>query len=434
MAAGAIALLLLSGAWNDLSLLKEYANRADSFWQEARQHLWLAFGSMAAACPVGLLLGILAHRFRRLRTAILQVLNICRRFEHRAFGILIAPLGYLATHVPLAAALGIRGIGAAPAFIALFLYSLLPVVANTVTGLNQVPAAVTDAARGMGLSVRQRLRQVELPLALPVILAGIRIALVQNIGLATVAALIGGGGFGTFVFQGIGQTAIDLVLLGALPTVALSFVTAIVFDAIIDLTRRGPVIEIEHLTKRYGETVVVDDVSFRVEEGTIAVVVGTSGAGKSTLLRMINRLVEPSAGRVLIDGRDTLSIPEDELRHSIGYVIQGYGLFPHRTVSQNIATVPFSSAGTGRGSRPASRSCWICSSSIRRNSQASFRMSCRAAAAARRRGAGVAAKPALLLMDEPFGALDPVIRGKAQEDLWRSSAVSAPPSFSSRTT
>jgi osmoprotectant transport system permease protein len=241
VAAGAIALLLLSGAWNDLSLLKEYANRADSFWQEARQHLWLAFGSMAASCLVGLPLGILGYRVRRVRAAILQILNIVQTVPSIAlFGILIAPLGYLAAHVPLAAALGIRGIGAAPAFIALFLYSLLPVVANTITGLNQVPAAVTDAARGMGLSPRQRLWQVELPLALPVILAGIRIALVQNIGLATVAALIGGGGFGTFVFQGIGQTAIDLVLLGTLPTVALSFATAIVFDAIIDLTRRGP--------------------------------------------------------------------------------------------------------------------------------------------------------------------------------------------------
>jgi osmoprotectant transport system permease protein len=113
------------------------------------------------------------------------------------------------------------------------------VVANTVTGLNQVPAAVTDAARGMGLSARQRLWQVELPLALPVILAGIRIVLVQNLGLATVAALIGGGGFGTFVFQGIGQTAIDLVLLGAIPTVVLSFAAAIILDAIIDLSRRG---------------------------------------------------------------------------------------------------------------------------------------------------------------------------------------------------
>jgi osmoprotectant transport system permease protein len=81
--------------------------------------------------------------------------------------------------------------------------------------------------------------QIELPLALPVILAGIRIVLVQNLGLATIAALIGGGGFGTFVFQGIGQTAIDLVLLGAIPTVVLSFVAAIVLDAIIDLIRRG---------------------------------------------------------------------------------------------------------------------------------------------------------------------------------------------------
>jgi osmoprotectant transport system permease protein len=240
VAIGAMALLLLSGAWDNLSLLKEYANRADSFWQEARQHLWLALGSMAAACLVGLPLGILSHRIRILRMAVLQVLSIVQTIPSIAlFGILIAPLGFLATHVPLVAALGIRGIGAAPAFIALFLYSLLPVVANTVTGLSQVPGPVIDAARGMGLSRRQRLWQVELPLALPVILAGIRIALVQNLGLATVAALIGGGGFGTFVFQGIGQTAIDLVLLGAIPTVALSFTAAIILDAIIDLTQRG---------------------------------------------------------------------------------------------------------------------------------------------------------------------------------------------------
>jgi len=240
VAAGAIGLLLASGAWNDLSLLKEYASRADTFWREAREHLWLAFGSMVAACLVGLPLGILGHRVPRLRDAILQGLNIVQTIPSIAlFGILIAPLGYLAAHVPLAAALGIRGIGAAPAFIALFLYSLLPVVANTVTGLKQVPPAVTDAARGMGLSARQRLWQVELPLALPVILTGIRIVLVQNLGLATVAALIGGGGFGTFVFQGIGQTAIDLVLLGAIPTVALSFAAAIILDAVVDLTRRG---------------------------------------------------------------------------------------------------------------------------------------------------------------------------------------------------
>jgi osmoprotectant transport system permease protein len=239
-ALGALALLLLSGVWSDLSLIKEYAVRADNFWREAGQHLLLALGSLAAALLVGLPLGILCHRIGPLRAAVLPVLSVIQTVPSIAlFGILMAPLGFMAAHVPLAAALGVRGIGAAPAFVALFLYSLLPIVANTVTGLGQVPAAVVEAARGMGLNSRQRLLQVELPLGLPVILAGIRIVLVQNIGLATVAALIGGGGFGTFVFQGIGQTAIDLVLLGAIPTVTLSFTAAVILDALVDLTQRG---------------------------------------------------------------------------------------------------------------------------------------------------------------------------------------------------
>ena len=127
----------------------------------------------------------------------------------------------------------------APAFLALFLYSLLPMVANTVVGLNGVSRAVVDAARGMGLTGLQRLFQVEMPLALPVILTGIRIVLVQNIGLATVAALIGGGGFGVFLFQGLGQTATDLILLGALPPVALAFAAAVVLDAVIEISGRG---------------------------------------------------------------------------------------------------------------------------------------------------------------------------------------------------
>jgi osmoprotectant transport system permease protein len=110
------------------------------------------------------------------------------------------------------------------------------VVANTVVGLVGVPPDANDAARGMGMTDFQRLIGIELPLAFPVILTGIRIVLVQNIGLATVAALIGGGGFGIFVFQGIGQTALDLVLLGAVPTVLLAFAAAIILDALVELT------------------------------------------------------------------------------------------------------------------------------------------------------------------------------------------------------
>ncbi|KQU79626.1 ABC transporter permease [Mesorhizobium sp. Root695] len=237
VAALAIGLLLISGSWDNLSILKEYANRADSFWAEGSKHVTLALGSLLAAVVIGLPLGILCHRVERLRAGVLNVLNIIQTIPSIAlFGLLIAPLGWVATHVPGAAALGIRGIGTAPAFVALFLYSLLPVVANTVVGLAGVPRAANDAARGMGMTDRQRLFGVEFPLAFPVILTGIRIVLVQNIGLATIAALIGGGGFGVFVFQGVGQTAMDLVLLGAVPTVALAFAAAIILDAVIEMT------------------------------------------------------------------------------------------------------------------------------------------------------------------------------------------------------
>jgi osmoprotectant transport system permease protein len=238
--AAGVWLLLALGAWDGLSILREYASRPDSFWAEAGRHVTLALGSLAAAVIVGIPLGILCHRVDALRDAVLNVLNAIQTIPSIAlFGILITPLGWIAANVPGAAAIGIHGIGLAPAFVALFLYSLLPVVANTVVGLAGVPGEANDAARGVGMTDRQRLFQVEFPLALPVILTGIRIVLVQNIGMATIAALIGGGGFGVFVFQGIGQTATDLVLLGALPTVALAFAAAVILDAIIELSATG---------------------------------------------------------------------------------------------------------------------------------------------------------------------------------------------------
>lgn len=236
--AGAAA-VLTTGVWDNLSIMKEYANRADVFWREAARHVTLAVGSLAAAIVVGLPLGIVAHRIVALRSAVLNTLNMIQTIPSIAlFAILIAPLGWVAVNVPGASALGIAGIGAAPAFLALFLYSLLPVVANTVAGLAGVPQSITEAAKGVGMTRRQRLLRVELPLAAPVILTGIRIVLVQNIGMATIAALIGGGGFGVFVFQGVGQMAMDLVLLGAIPTVALAFAGAIIFDALIEVSAR----------------------------------------------------------------------------------------------------------------------------------------------------------------------------------------------------
>jgi osmoprotectant transport system permease protein len=237
LAAAALAMLLVSGDLDGLSIMKEYFVRSDAFWREALTHIILAFGSLVAAVAVGVPLGILAYRRLRLRAVVLNVLNAVQTIPSIAlFGLLIAPLAWVATHVPGAAAIGISGIGFTPAIVALFIYSLLPVVANTVVGLLGVPPEANDAARGMGMTDPQRLMGIELPLAFPVILTGIRIVLVQNIGLATVAALIGGGGFGVFVFQGIGETALDLVLLGAVPTVLLAFAAAIILDAFVELT------------------------------------------------------------------------------------------------------------------------------------------------------------------------------------------------------
>jgi osmoprotectant transport system permease protein len=232
---------LAHGTFDDVSVMREYAVNAAAFAVAARQHILLSLGSLGAAVMVALPLGVFCHRTPRLQPGVLSALNIIQTIPSIAlFGILMAPLGALAAHVPLAAAVGIRGIGAAPAVLALFLYSLLPIVANTVAGLKRVSPSTVEAALGMGMTRWQTLTGVELILALPVILTGIRIVLVQNIGLVTVAALIGGGGFGTFVFGGIGQAATDLVLLGAIPTVVLAFSAAVLLDALVERLDRVP--------------------------------------------------------------------------------------------------------------------------------------------------------------------------------------------------
>jgi osmoprotectant transport system permease protein len=196
--------------------------------QHTGEHLFLVGIAIAIAILVGIPLGILITRKTNLRQPILGIANVLQTIPSLAlFGLLIP--------VPI-----IGGIGSTPAIIALTLYSLLPIIRNTYTGITGVDPAIREAGRGMGMTDQQLLFQVEIPLALGVILAGVRVATVIAIGIATIAAAIGAGGLGVFIFRGIAVVNNQLILAGAIPAA----VIAVLADVAIGwlerrLTRRG---------------------------------------------------------------------------------------------------------------------------------------------------------------------------------------------------
>lgn len=183
-------------------------NRADVL-ARTLQHTGLVAVSVGIAVAIGIPLGVLIARRSSLRGPILGLANVMQTIPSLAlFGFLLA--------VPLI------GLGAKNAIVALVFYSLLPIIRNTFTGINGVDPAISEAARGMGMTDWQLLRIVELPLAAPVMLAGIRVAAVIGVGVATIAAAIGAGGLGVFIFRGLAMVDNGVIMAGAIPAAMLA--------------------------------------------------------------------------------------------------------------------------------------------------------------------------------------------------------------------
>jgi osmoprotectant transport system permease protein len=188
-------------------LVLQFTMRSDDLWVSILRHMELVGISMAIAISIGVPLGILITRISVLETPILGTAGILQTIPS------LALLGFM---IPL------FGIGLTTAVAALFLYSLLPIIRNTFAGIQDVDKSIIQAATGMGMTDRQILLRIELPLALSVIMAGIRTATVINVGTATLAAFIGAGGLGDFIFLGISRNIDALVLIGAIPAALLA--------------------------------------------------------------------------------------------------------------------------------------------------------------------------------------------------------------------
>ncbi len=220
LASMGVAIAAILAAWfvgglPQTSILVEYRGQSDTFWSLTYSHVGLSLGGTAIAILLGVPLGIAATRMVAVRVGVIPAAGLIQTIPSLAlYGLLVIPL----------ALLRLPTLGAVPALIALTLYALLPIVRNTYLGVSSIDPAIIDSGRGMGMRRMELLWRVEVPLALPLALAGIRASLVMTVGVAAVMAIIGAQTLGVLVLLGWGQIAPDLVLLGALPMVVLSIV------------------------------------------------------------------------------------------------------------------------------------------------------------------------------------------------------------------
>jgi len=209
-----------------MSMIQYLVHNRMEVFQLTLEHIVLVGASTSLAVLIGLPLGVLMTRRERLSRPILTFANTMQTIPSLAlFGFLIP--------VPF-----IGGIGARTAILALILYSLLPIIRNTYTGIRHVDPAVREAAIGMGMTDWQLLMQVELPLAMGVIFAGIRVATVVSVGLATIAAAIGAGGLGMYIFRGVSMVDSKIILAGAIPAATMALMADLVLGRVEQMLNR----------------------------------------------------------------------------------------------------------------------------------------------------------------------------------------------------
>ena len=208
-----------------MSLIEYARNNYELILEKLLQHISLAGTAVLLACLIGIPVGFLITNNKRASKIVINIANVIQT---------IPSLALFAFAMPL------FGIGAKPAIFALFLYALLPIIKNTLIGINNVDPAIIEAAKGMGMSLKQITFKVEIPLAIAVIMGGVRIATVTGIGIATIAALIGAGGLGQFIYQGISMLDFDMILTGAISSALLALFADFILGLVENkLTSKG---------------------------------------------------------------------------------------------------------------------------------------------------------------------------------------------------
>lgn len=254
--------------------LPTFLDRKELLWTALLEHIQLSFISLVIAVIIAVPLAIVLTRHKKIATPIIQVTAIFQT---------IPSLALLGLMIPLV------GIGKVPAVIALFIYALLPILQNTYTGINEIDPSLIEAANAMGMSRFRKLMKVELPLALPIIMAGIRNAMVLIIGTATIAALIGAGGLGSLILLGIDRGNNYLILLGAIPAAVL----AVGFDYMLGIFEKIS----------FKQTIAVLGVTTAVMAGVLLVplftnqnnqltIAGKLGSEPEILMNMYKELIE----------------------------------------------------------------------------------------------------------------------------------------------